>query len=819
MSSESPHIDPICAMTVDLAEAAAVSTYQGQTYYFCAVGCRIAFDKNPEAALRRLASVSVIPVSLSDDPPPPPRPETLGAGTDSPAPARLLLRLEGMSCASCVAKIESALRGETGVSSASVNLASATAAVEYDPQLTDSPKICASVTHAGYRAFDPFVPSKTEGVESGTGVMPDDHVVSARRLFLLALLPTLPLMFLAMQHAPQTGYSLFAGFVLATLVQLGPGRIFYRGAVAQLRRGSSDMNTLIALGTSAAYFQSVAVTFSSMMGIGTPGHPVEVYYETSAVIITLVLLGKWLEARALAKTGDAIRALMDLQPPTALRLLGNGETEEVPVDRLRIGDRLLVRPGGKIPTDGVVIEGGSAVDEAMMTGEPLPVDKKVGDRLYGGTINQVGRLVLSVTSVGNETTLARMIRFVETAQSSKPPIGKWADTIAARFVPAVLAIAGMTFVTWLAVGSDLSAALTAAVSVLIVACPCALGLATPVSVMTGIGRAATAGILIRNGEALEAAASVDTVIFDKTGTLTLGRPTVTQKVGDDCQKLLFYAASAEHSSEHPLARAIVTDALAAGIALRDPDHFEALPGRGVLATVDGSTVRVGTRAWLAECQIAVNADHAIGNVPSQSGTEVAVAVDQRWIGTIFLSDRLKDSAKEAVAELRRMGHAVMLVSGDHSAEEIGREAGISDVVARALPEDKMETIRRLQQQGRRVAMIGDGINDAPALAQADVGIAIGGATDVARSTADVTLVSHDLLAIPRLLRMAGGTMTNIRQNFFFAFVYNVTLIPVAAGVLYPFFGIHLSPMMAAAAMGLSSVSVITNALRLSARTY
>jgi Cu+-exporting ATPase len=733
-----------------------------------------------------------------------------------------------VSCASCVGKIESALRAEKGVFSASVNLASATATVEYHPQLTDGPRICAAVAHVGYRASEPAVHPKTDEtkidgpkadrVESGTDAIREGHVASARRLFLLAFLLTLPLIGLAMRHAPQTAYSLFAAFVLATLVQFGPGRIFYRGAFAQIRHGASDMNTLIALGTSAAYFQSVAVTFSSMAGIAAPGHSPGVYYETSATILTLVLLGKWLEARALAKTGDAIRALIDLQPPVALRLLGSGETEEVPVDRLRVGDRLLIRPGGKIPTDGTVIDGLSSVDEAMMTGEPLPVDKKSGDRLYGGTINWTGRLIVSVTSVGSETTLARMIRFVETAQSSKPPIGKLADALAATFVPAVLGIAGITFLAWFASTSDLSAALTAAVAVLIVACPCALGLATPVSVMTGIGRAATAGILIRSGEALEAAASVDTLLFDKTGTLTLGRPTVTRTVGDDVRRLLFYAASAERPSEHPLAQAIVANALAEGITLRDPDHFEALPGRGVLATVDGSTVRVGTRAWLAECGIAVKADPTARNVSPRSGTEVSVAVDQASIGTLFLSDRLKSSAKEAVAELQRMGHAVMLISGDHSAEEIGREAGISDVVAGALPEDKMETIRRLQQEGRRVAMIGDGINDAPALAQADVGIAIGGATDIARSTADITLMSHDLLILPRLLRLAGETLTNIRQNLFFAFVYNIVLIPVAAGVLYPFFGIRLSPTMAAAAMGLSSVSVITNALRLSSAT-
>lgn len=814
-------IDPICGMIVDPATAAATSAYRGQTYYFCAVGCRVAFDHDQAAALQ-WAEVEAARSTFAADTPPNPAPTFAPAWKRPPVPAfglsttvpkiasenppdpalqTALLRVSGMSCASCVSKIEVALLGQAGVATASVNLVSGVASVVYDPARVTPGQVCAVMADIGY-------PAREADSNPAAGEPSHPPAVAWRQMFLVACALTLPLMGVAMVPGAEPASTLGLQWMLATVVQFWAGRSFYRGAWAQAKRGTADMNTLIVLGTSAAYFYSVGATVLRTASDQTTS----VYYETSAVIITLVLLGKWLEARALSHTADAIRQLMDLQPPQADRLLENGETEQIPADRLAIGDRLLIRPGEKIPADGVVVEGRSAVDESMMTGEPFPVDKQEGDRLTGGTINQTGRLICKVTRVGAEGTLARMIRFVEQAQNSKAPIGQIADRVAAVFVPAVLVIALATLLGWLAVGMSWGFALTSAVAVLIVACPCALGLATPASVMTGISRAAGRGILIKSGEALQAATGIDTVIFDKTGTLTVGQPQVAEVIGEDRRALLFYAASAERGSEHPLSRAIVAAATAEGISLVQPDHFEALPGRGICAHVEGKTVRVGTRRWLDTCGIVMS------DLVQENGTTVYVAVENQPLGAIVISDRLKMSAVEAVAELRATGRRIILLTGDsaRAATVVAREVGIDEVISDALPEDKMELIRRLQREGRRVSMVGDGINDAPALAQADVGIAIGGGTDIAKSAADVTLVGADPAAVGRLFDIAEATLTNIKQNLFFAFVYNAVLIPVAAGLFYPQFGVRLSPMLAAAAMGLSSVSVVTNALRLRA---
>jgi len=805
-------IDPICGMTVDPATAAATAVYRGQTYYFCAVGCRVAFDHDPVAALKWAETAAVSPTSsvTSSDAAPPfvlawKRPSTPHAPESPPSPNNrsaaerrtALLYISGMSCAACVSKIETALLGQSGVVTASVNLVSGVASVVYDPARVTPGEIAAVISDTGY-------PAREAHADQAANNPSHELTTTGWKRFLVALAFTLPLMVLAM--VPGTPWVTTLQWALATVVQFWSGRSFYRGAWAQTKRGTADMNTLIVLGTSAAYFYSVGV----MLIPASSGHMTMVYYETSAVIVTLVLFGKGLEARALSQTAAAIRQLMDLQPPQAYRLLENAETEQIPASMLAVGDRLLIRPGDKVPADGVVVEGRSAVDESMLTGEPFPVDKQEGDRLTGGTINQTGRLVCKVTRVGAETTLARMIRFVEQAQNSKAPIGTLADRVAARFVPAVVLIALVALLVWLAVGMSWAFALTSAVAVLIVACPCALGLATPAAVMTGIGRAAGCGILIKSGEALQAAASIDTVIFDKTGTLTVGRPQVTKVIGEDRRALLFYAASAERGSEHPLSRAIVAAAEADGIPLVPPEQFEAAPGRGICARVEGKIVRVGTHRWLGECGIATR------DLAPENGTTVYVAVEHQPSGAVVISDRLKASAASAVAALRATGRRIVLLTGDstRAATAVAREVGIADVVSDALPEDKMETIRQRQQEGRRVAMVGDGINDAPALAQADVGIAIGGGTDIAKSAADVTLIGDDPAAVGRLFAIAEATLVNIKQNLFFAFIYNIVLIPVAAGALYPSFGLRLSPMLAAAAMGLSSVSVVTNALRL-----
>jgi len=804
-------IDPICGMTVDLATAPARAVYRGRTYYFCTVGCRAAFEHDPVAALKWAETAAASPtssVSASDATPPfvlawkrpstPPASELPTASNHHPAAERrtVLFRVSGMSCASCVSKIETALLGQWGVVTASVNLASGVASVVYDPAVVAPDRLCAVISDIGY---------SVQGAESaGDASHPQARVW--RQRFLVAIAVTLPLMVVAMMPRNPSTPTLWLQWALATVVQFWTGRSFYQGAWASAKRGTADMNTLIVLGTSAAYFYSVWVTL-----IPAPsGDATMVYYETSAVIITLVLLGKWLEARALSHTADAIRQLMDLQPPQACRLLENGETEEIPSDMLAVGDRLLIRPGEKIPADGVVVDGRSTVDESMLTGEPFPADKQEGDRLTGGTINQTGRLVCQVTRVGAETTLARMIQFVEQAQNSKAPIGVLADRVSALFVPAVVVIALVTLFGWLAVGMSRDFALTSAIAVLIIACPCALGLATPAAVMTGMGRAAGCGILIKNGEALQAAARVDTVIFDKTGTLTVGRPEVAEILGEDRHALLFYAASAASGSEHPLSRAIVAAAEADGISRVHPEQFEAVPGRGICARIEGKRVRVGARRWLGECGMTTH------TLVREHGTIVYVAVEDRPFGAIVISDPLKASAAKAVADLQATGRQIVLLTGDdgRAATVVARAVGITDVVADALPEDKMATIRRRQQAGQCIAMVGDGINDAPALAQADVGIAIGGGTDIAKSAADATLIGGDPAAVSRFFAIAEATLANIKQNLFFAFLYNVVLIPVAAGVLYPGLGIRLSPMLAAAAMGLSSVSVVTNALRL-----
>jgi Cu+-exporting ATPase len=593
---------------------------------------------------------------------------------------------------------------------------------------------------------------------------------------------------------------MFVQFLLATPVQFFIGAQFYKGAYKAFQQKTSDMNTLIALSTSSAYFYSVFNTFFGEASL--------IYYDTSATIITLMLMGKTLEARSRKKSSAAILALMGIQPKTAHRLT-DGEEKDVPIAEIKTGQHLRIKPGEKIPVDGTVLSGVSFVDESMITGESIAVEKKTGDRVIGGTQNQAGGLTIVALQVGEKTVLSQMIKMVESALSEKPALAKLADQVAGYFVPGVLVIAMISFTAWFFWGPSVSYAMLVAVSVLIVACPCAIGLATPMSVMVGIGKGAQMGILIRNGEALVKGEKIDTILFDKTGTLTQGKPSVVNRVD---KTVLFYAASAESYSEHPLAYAVMKAAQAEEIMLVSPEQFVATPGYGIKACVSGKEVFVGTAQWLAKNNISCLDFENEG----AKGTPLFVAVNGVCIGVIVIADAIKCEAIAVVAKLHQMGIAVHLVTGDRQevAESIGQQCAIAHLTAGALPSDKIDLVKRLQAEGAQVAVVGDGINDAPALAQSNLGMAIGTGTDIAMAAADITLVGGNLNGILTAISLSKAVLRNMKQNLFFAFVYNLFLIPIATGALYPFWGIRLSPIMASLAMALSSVCVMTNALRL-----
>jgi Cu+-exporting ATPase len=655
-----------------------------------------------------------------------------------------------------------------------------------------------------------------------------------RRRFWVGAAISLPLLLLGMSEMfPAWSPSRFlppaslnwVQLILATPVVLWGGWPFFQRGWASIVNRSLNMFTLIALGTGVAYGESLVATL--IPGFFPPsfrghGGQVPVYFEAAAVITTLVLLGQVLELRARSQTSGAIRALLDLAPPTARRLTAEGGEEEVPLDQVQIGDRLRVRPGDKVPVDGVVVEGRSAVDEAMISGEPIPVEKTAGDPVTGGTVNGTGGFVMEARRVGSDTLLAQIVRMVGEAQRSRAPIQRLADRIAAWFVPTVVVIAAATFLAWWAFGPEPSLvyALVNAVAVLIIACPCALGLATPMSIMVGTGLGAQNGVLIKNAEALERFETVDTLIVDKTGTLTEGRPRLVDVVareGLDEGELLRLAASLERASEHPLAAAIVQGAEARGVRIATPGEFESLTGKGVAGTLEGHRVALGNRALLDELKIEPAGWAERAEALRQEGkTVMFVAVDGEMAGLLAVADPVKESTAEAIEQLRAEGLRIVMVTGDSrtTAQAVASRLGIQEVEAEVLPEAKGAIVERLQKEGRTVAMAGDGVNDAPALARADVGIAMGSGTDVAIESAAITLIRGDLRGIVRARRLSRATMRNIRQNLFFAFIYNVLGVPLAAGVLYPFFGLLLSPMIASAAMSLSSVSVIGNALRL-----
>ncbi len=720
---------------------------------------------------------------------------------------QISLKITGMHCAACAARVEGALRDTEGVSEASVNFATERAALTYDDERLDLDALAAAVEAVGYGIVKP-------GAEDVERQARERELRTLRRRLWFSLAAVAVIM-LGTHVAPFPAWVLLA---VATPVQFWAGAAFYRGAWSALRGRFADMNTLIAVGTSAAYFYSLAVTIAPSL-VARVGAEVHVYFDTSAMIITLILLGRTLEARARGRASEAIRRLIGLQAKTA-RVMRDGEEVEVAVEEVTVGDVVAVRPGERVPVDGEVLEGESALDESMVTGESMPVEKGPGDPVVGGTVNLSGAFRFRSSRVGSDTVLAQIIRLVQEAQATKAPIQRLADRVAGIFVPIVIAVAVITCVVWLFVGPNPTYAVVAAVAVLIIACPCALGLATPTSLLVGTGRGAELGILIRSAEALEVAGAIDTVVLDKTGTLTRGVPQVTDVIagpGRDKMSVLHLAASAERHSEHPLGQAILRAAREKDLDLAEPADFRAVSGLGVSARIDGAAVLVGSGRLLRERGLAVDTMQGHADALAAEGkTAVLVAEDGNAVGAIGLADVAKAEASGAVRWLKEMGLRVAMITGDNArtAAAIGRDVGIDDVRAEVMPDRKAEAVKDLQAEGRRVAMVGDGINDAPALAQADIGIAIGRGTDIAMESADITLVRDDLRLVPEAIQLSRATLRNIKQNLFFAFFYNSLGIPIAAGVLYPLLHTLLNPAIAAAAMALSSVSVVTNALRL-----
>ena len=748
--------------------------------------------------------------------------------------------VEGMTCASCVNRITRFLSKVDGVSEANVNLASESATVQFDTDRVSVADLVAAVEAAGYVARVEQAATADHEIdlsEAGEARTERDeaaarHVTALRRRLLVAGVLTLPLLggLARMTLAPWLPAFLsnpLLQLAFATPVQLWAGLPFYAGAVKALRHRSTDMNTLIAVGTSAAYGYSVATilfpSFFRAAGLGADGRELPMYFDTSAAIVTLILLGRFLEARARSHTSDAIRRLINLAPRTA-RVLRGGAELDVPIGEVRVGDLVRVRPGETIAVDGVVTDGASGVDESMITGESLPVAKRLEDLVVGGTLNTTGTLSFRATRVGADTVLAKIVRLVSEAQGSRAPIQRLADVVTGYFVPAVLGMAALTFVVWFAFGPApaFNLALLNTVAVLIIACPCALGLATPTSIMVGTGKGAEAGVLFRNAEALERLGSVKAVVIDKTGTLTEGKPRVTDvvRVADAPHEaeLLALVAAAERGSEHPLADAIVREVTETrGLALAEASDFLATPGGGVAAGVAGRRVLVGRAGYLEEAGIDVGPLITAADALAADGkTPILAAIDGRAAAVIAVADTLKAGSAEAVTELRRLGITVAMLTGDNrrTAEAIGRSAGIDRAIADVRPDGKAAAVKALQAEGKVVAMVGDGVNDAPALASADVGVAMGTGTDVAMESAGVTLMSGDLRGLVTAIALSRATMRNIRENLFWAFAYNVVLIPVAMGILYPFTGLLLDPIIAAGAMALSSVTVVSNALRL-----
>ena len=734
----------------------------------------------------------------------------------------------GMTCAACASRVEKGIKKLGGITSVSVNVATEKATVSYDPQLIRLSEIRQAIEQGGYKALEM---DKTDAADEDRKRKQKDITVLWSKFIISAIL-SLPLLYIAMAPMitvvrlpfpagldPMRFPLVFALTQLALVLPvIAVGYKFYTVGFVSLWRRSPNMDSLIAVGTSAAVIYSAYNTWKITQGEFTAVD--HLYYETAGVIITLILLGKTLEAVSKGKTGEAIKKLMGLAPKTAI-IIYNGSEKEIPIEEVEIGDVIVVKPGAKIPVDGTVLQGHTAIDESMLTGESMPVDKKAGDPVYTASINTTGTIQFTAEKVGSDTALAQIIQLVEDAQGSKAPIAKMADIVSGYFVPVVCAIAVLAGAAWFfGTAGDIEFALTIFISVLVIACPCALGLATPTAIMVGTGKGAENGILIKSGEALETAHKIGTVILDKTGTITEGKPAVTDVLTAteaNEETLLRLTASAEKGSEHPLGQAIVRGAQDKGLTLSPAQEFISLTGRGIEARIDGQTVLAGNRKLMDERGISLARMEAAADTLAQEGkTPMYVAVDGTLFGIVAVADVVKQSSRSAIERLHHMGIEVAMITGDNqkTAAAIAKQVGITRVLAEVLPQDKSSEVKKLQAQGRRVAMVGDGINDAPALAQADIGIAIGSGTDVAMESADIVLMRSDLMDVPTAIQLSKKTIRNIKQNLFWAFGYNVIGIPIAAGLLYLFGGPLLNPMFAAAAMSLSSVSVLTNALRL-----
>ena len=731
---------------------------------------------------------------------------------DQPAqPGQVTLKITGMTCAACSARIEKKLNSLVGVKQASVNLSTERASITYAPGQIKVSDMIRAIQGLGYEA------EKLEDISRDLErEMKAAEINNMRRALFISAGLSMPLvaaMLLSVLkiHTPALAFlhNPYFQWALATPVQFLIGARFYKQSYYALKSGSANMDVLIAMGTSAAYFFSL---YNVLFQVVEPGMMQDLYFEAAAIIITLILLGKYLEAVAKGRTSDAIKKLAQLQAKTA-RVIRQGQEEDIPIEEVELGDLVVVRPGEKVPVDGKIVDGNSSLDESMLTGESLPVDKKSGDMVFGATLNKFGVFKLEATRVGKDTALAQIIKMVEDAQGTKAPIQKIADQVAGVFVPAVLLIAAITFLAWYLSGAGINKALISSVAVLVIACPCALGLATPTAIMVGTGKGAENGILIKGGEYLEMAYKLDTVVLDKTGTITKGKPEVTDVIsfGEyDENTILRLAAQAEKSSEHPLGEAIYSKGKQIYGIIDDPFSFEAIPGQGVKAIVNDQEIYVGTRKLMQERSIAIgSAEAVLTGLEDQGKTAMLMALDGKLEAVLAVADTVKDSSRQAIAELQSMAIEVYMITGDNqrTAAAIAQQVGIGTVLAEVLPENKAQEVAKLKAQGKHVAMVGDGINDAPALATADIGMAMGTGTDVAMEAADITLMRGDLRTIPAAIRLSRQTMRKIKQNLFWAFIYNIIGIPFAALGM-------LNPVIAGAAMAFSSVSVVTNSLSL-----